>query len=719
MRQRRFARIAVAGSLAAAGLLLTAQASSASWLQQDTPNVPGAGATWEFAAVSCTSPSVCMAVGSASVSTGQLLSETRSAAGWTIRHIPEPSPNSFLNDVWCTSAKACTAVGASPTGGGDLPLAERWNGSNWHIQPTPKPAGLTTAGLAGVACPSAHLCFAAGFASKNTREVPLVERWNGSRWTIQATPTPRGTASVLLGISCASASRCVAVGSSSKPGGFVTLAEVWNGSRWSIHATPSPRSGGEFNAVWCLSRDDCMAVGNGISARFNGRKWSLIKLGFPGGPADLTSISCTRANACYADGGFFLDGVQNAVAEFWNGDRWRVQDAPISTSFDSAVFSGISCTTATNCTAVGSYHDPVDGNRALAEDFSLRWQDQSPMPFSGVLAVGLSSVSCASLNACVTVGSFETSTTFETFSETWDGTAWTSQLPPKPKISNLDAVSCAAASFCIAVGDIESGSRLVTLAERWNGVGWAIQGTPSQPGATGNFLLGVSCPGKSDCTAVGRSNRVGSQAALAEQWNGKAWRLERTPKPAGQSLTSLSGVSCPSAGACEAVGAGTAGAFAESWNGKKWTVQATPLPTGGRDGSLSGVSCTAANACAAVGTYLRGSHEVPLVERWNGRRWSAQRAAVPGGAAASGLVSVSCASARACVAVGTATRTFTNAIAERWFGRTWALVPVDRPPVAVTTNLSSVSCSSTVACMATGNYLDTTPTQQMLAEQYS
>ena len=107
-------------------------------------------------------------------------------------------------------------------------------------------------------------------------------------------------------------------------------------------------------------------------------------------------MACTRAGPCYAAGANFVEGVQMLVAEYWNGSRWQVQGAQVTTSYDSSGLSGVSCTTATNCTTVGFYHDPVDGDRALAFDFSLRWQDQSPLPFNGVVSTGLNAVSCAS-----------------------------------------------------------------------------------------------------------------------------------------------------------------------------------------------------------------------------------------------------------------------------------------------------------------------------------
>ena len=621
--------------------------------------------------------------------------------------------------MWCTSASDCFAVGSAPKGVGNVPLAERWNGNSWKIQKVPTPAGFGNSHLTGVTCTSPHMCEAVGFAAKGNREVPLAERWNGATWRIQPAPARSGfSQNVLSGVACSAADSCVAVGGSAKPPRFDTLAELWNGVKWSIQTTPNPSTFNELNAVSCPSRNDCMAVGNDLGARWNGRKWTALKLGFPGSPADLTAISCTKTGACYADGGFYMDAILTAVAEFWNGSRWKVQDTPITTSNDSSVFNGISCTTATNCTGVGSYHDPVDGNRALAEDFALRWQDVSPSPFFGSIATGINAISCTSPNACVTVGGTETATEFDAFAQVWASGTWINAPVPKPKVSNLASVSCTAGG-CTAVGDIRKGGTLVTLAERFNGTNWTIQGTPNPAGATGSFLLSVSCHAKNACTAVGFARHGGGQVTLAEHWNGKSWKLQHTPNPPHASSIELNAVSCASASSCQAVGSTSTGSFAEAWNGSSWKLLGVPLPKGGTNGFLFGVSCTSASACIAVGDYVHRSHTAPLAERWNGRRWSALAAAAPRGVMASGLASVSCTSAQSCSAVGFVFSTATNALAERWNGRTWSRQPIDRPPGSQSTELASVSCNSPVACMAVGNYTDLSATEQMLAEQYS
>jgi len=721
----RIGRIALAGSLAAAGLLfVTAQAAGASWLMLDTPNVPGAS-VWEFTAVGCTAPHTCMAVGDSSGSTSQLLSEIRTQAGWTIKHIPQPAPGSALLSVRCTFSYSCIAVGDAPNGsGGTVPLAERWNGSSWRIQVTPKPKGSSSQ-FNRVTCTTALDCVAVGSASTSlNNEVPLIEHWNGQtqKWTIVKAPTRPGfTESALNGVACPASNRCIAVGDSSRPSPFtiVTLVELWNGSKWTIQKTPSPASGGQLNAVGCPSRTQCLAVGDGFGARLNGKTWSLVKLASPGGPADLTSISCL-AHVCYADGSFFQDAVFQGVIEFWNGSRWQVQNANINTSFDSSVYNAISCTTAVNCTAVGSYHDPTTGNRTLAQDFTLRWQNVSPTPFFGVTATSLGSVSCSSPNSCLAVGSFSTDTQSASFSDTWDGSTWTSQITPRQFRTNLDGVSCKTSTFCVAVGDLSTGGHLVTFAARWNGASWAIQKTPNPVGASSSFLVSISCPATNACTAVGFDvTPHGKIFLLAEQWNGKIWALKHTPNPAGKTGIEFNSVSCVSAKACEAVARFNGGAFAESWDGQSWKIQTTPLQKGHSDGFLAAVACVKANSCLAAGDDLHSGHFVPVSEHWNGQTWKPQQAAIPAHVTFSGLNSVSCAAANACEATGFVSASTTTAIAERWNGKGWGLQSVDQPIGSQESEMTGLSCKTPNVCIGVGFYVDNLGMEQILAEQFS
>ncbi len=603
-----------------------------------------------------------------------------------------------------------------------MPLAEVWNGSTWQIQATPVLPGATQHSLSAVSCTSATRCVAVGAVTKGSRDLSFAERWDGHHWSLLTPPSPpKGTRSEFNGVSCTSATRCVAVGDSTKGSQTSALAEVWNGSKWAVQQTPDRPQGkdSQLDSVSCTSASACMAGGDGLAERWNGKKWSLETIPSPHGGTDLVGVSCVRAGVCYGVGFFFIDGVENSTAEFWNGSSWSVAAVPITTSEDSSGLSAVSCTTAQDCTAVGFYHDPVNGNRALAEDFALRWQDVSPPPLNDVFSADLSAVSCAAPRACVAVGTFEQASGFDAFSEAWNGSIWSTALLPQAKISNAAGISCTGPNSCIAVGDLLVGGLPVVKAWRWNGVGWVAQRVPRPASAARSFLLAVSCTSSSACTAVGESvGRKGKQATLAERWNGKTWTIQRTPDPGGTSLsTELGSVSCGSATSCVAVGASALGRLVVRWNGKTWAAQSVPVPKGGSGGFLFDVSCTSASACTMVGDFSHRSKILPLADRWNGKSWTSQN--VPASVSPTGLATVSCVNASSCFAAGFQNGSDFVAFGEHWNGKKWGRQPMQLPAGALSTTPADLSCNSDRACMAVGSYTDSSSNDQMLAEQYS
>ena len=251
--------------------------------------------------------------------------------------------------------------------------------------------------------------------------------------------------------------------------------------------------------------------------------------------------------------------------------------------------------------------------------------------------------------------------------------------------ATLSGVSCFSADACIAVGlDVKSDGRNGPFAERWNGNQWVLQWTPHPSGATVSYLSAVSCPLRRVCVAVGTSDGT---RMLAERWNGARWSIQRTPSPrGGAKFLQATGVSCSSARACTAVGTYVHHGdrrLAERWNGVRWTIQRTPRK---EDSFLRGVSCSSSRVCTAVGVAYRPSgREVPLAERWNGAKWTIQASSIP-------MVSVSCTSVGACTAVG-------GGFAERWDGTKWSIQSTPTPQFG---SLGSVSCASRRACVAVG-----------------
>jgi hypothetical protein len=153
------------------------------------------------------------------------------AAAWSLKTTPNHfDPIGVLSATSCSSATACTALGFGSAG----TLVERWDGSTWTVQTSPTPSGGS---LNAVSCTSATACTAVG---NNGAGATLAEFWDGSTWTIQTIPIPSGaTSSSLSAVSCTSASACTAVGNYRSSGPW-SLAERWDGKKWTIQTIPNP-----------------------------------------------------------------------------------------------------------------------------------------------------------------------------------------------------------------------------------------------------------------------------------------------------------------------------------------------------------------------------------------------------------------------------------------------------------------------------------------------
>src|SRR5262249_61407552 len=106
------------------------------------------------------------------VSAAAPLSETWAGAGWSTASTPPPNAGAVLEDVACTAATICVAVGYSLTAFGQLlPLVERGNGTTWTVETTPN---LQRSGLlSGISCSTQTRCVAVGWTEKITKSTPV------------------------------------------------------------------------------------------------------------------------------------------------------------------------------------------------------------------------------------------------------------------------------------------------------------------------------------------------------------------------------------------------------------------------------------------------------------------------------------------------------------------------------------------------------------------
>jgi hypothetical protein len=712
----RVTRTALVAAVAVPFVLVATQAASAAtWNFQDTAT-PGGASTWGLNGVSCLPDSTCVAGGSATFSDGfnHVLAEERTGSTWSVLSAAEleGTTESQFNAVSCPSDTDCTLVGDYDNGTDQLPLAENFDGTDYlAIDVFPTPAGAQTTELTGISCASTSSCIAVGYysgATDGSGDTAFAAALNGSTWSLLDVPAPSGSvASALSGVSCLSADSCEAVGYYSTGNGALNLAESWNGSAWKVQSTPATANS-ELGGVSCTSAGACTAVGTSEALRWNGTAWSAQTLPKPHGATvpDLASVVCTSGQTCTAVGTYYIEGVANAVAEFWNGSIWKTQPTGIGTSSDTAYLSSVSCQPLVTCTAVGTYQDPVDGYRSFAETINVQWQVQStPLP-PGAVVSHISGVSCPyGTTWCMAVASYIASKPgLHDFTEIWNGTSWTDGTIPNPTVTDLNAVSCTSATACTTVGDDTSNNSVQPLAARWNGTAWTEQDLPLPSGESIGLLRAVSCATATSCVAVGSANNAAQQAdEFSEVWNGSTWTVHVISTVASNVIGE---VSCVSATSCIAVGAGASSSLALKWNGTTWTTLTTADPAGSTNARLDGVSCTSVTYCMAVGSFNNtSSHQATLAEIWNGTHWVQHRPAALPGTKASELVSVSCTRPQACTAVGDATaagQSNTGLLSERWNGANWMPQPISLPSGAQSGSLVNVSCPSLLYCTAVG-----------------
>jgi hypothetical protein len=358
----------------------------------------------------------------------------------------------------------------------------------------------------------------------------------------------------------------------------VIFAALWNPG---VGAAVSSGQGSEFSlgAVSCAQPSSCIAVGDYVensgaivplSERWNGTSWTSLATRGPS-YSGLNGIWCSRALRCIAVG----FSRYAPFSETWNGSTWRQVEVPAPVGQIGSELTSVSCTSFTNCSAVGFYMNQASTSLTLAA--------------------------------------------------IWNGKRWSltnSPNPPGVTGSELDGVGCATASSCLAVGySFNSKGNSRTLAETWNGSRWSVLPSPNGPNGSEDVLSAVTCSTGIGCTAVGNYFGLsGRSIPLIEDWNGSAWNQTTVAKIDGE----FDGISCGGRSACMAVGHASDGTYTEVHIDGVWKTVQSPNPKfAGKSAYLAGISCSTSSACSAVGSYTGVSSDTTynLGEIFNGVEW--------------------------------------------------------------------------------------------------
>ncbi len=208
------------------------------------------------------------------------------------------------------------------------------------------------------------------------------------------------------------------------------------------------------------------------------------------------------------------------------------------------------------------------------------------------------------------------------------------------------------------------------------------------------LAVGLVCVSVTTCFAPGRDDVAMTTNA------GRTWRYQRQPR-----ITTLYGVSCPSASTCFSIGTGASGLQIDRDGPTRATVAFRGSSAANQP---MAISCPSIDRCMAVGSFV-GTGDV-LTTADGGKSWSGH--SLPSWVAA--VFSASCVASGECFLV--ASRSDSDQLValssttggKSWMARGFALSPgglaADDPPVG------NLSCPAAGRCLAVGYY---TPPNQV------
>ncbi|MFM9037305.1 MAG: LPXTG cell wall anchor domain-containing protein [Actinomycetota bacterium] len=372
-----------------------------------------------FNEVSCASAGNCTAVGQFKNAAGddEAFTQTSTDGVWATARpasfgtgVQNGDPYASLDSVSCVSAGNCTAVGYFlNAAGGSEAFTQTSTGGVWGTaRPASFASGVQNSNpegwLTSVSCVSAGNCTAVGrFKNAAGYKEAFTQTSTGGVW---ATARPASFASgvqnsnpnaIFEAVSCVSAGNCTAVGYFSNPAGRIeAFTQTSTGGVWADGQPASFASGVQsaspsagLNSVSCVSAGNCTAVGyfrnaagqyEAFTQSSTGGVWATARpASFATGvqnaitDAFLTSVSCVSAGNCTAAGQFRNAAgrieafTQTSTDGVWADGQPASFASGVQYTNSNSYFMSVSCVSAGNCSAAGSFRNAAGGYEAFTQ----------------------------------------------------------------------------------------------------------------------------------------------------------------------------------------------------------------------------------------------------------------------------------------------------------------------------------------------------------------
>lgn len=186
---------------------------------------------------------------------------------WSVVSVPTATASLFglsvlsASDIWAVGALHLDQVNH------DQPFALHFDGNHWSIVPVPAPTNSMFSKLLGVTGISKDDVWAVGNFQTSALNT-LTEHWNGTAWTIVSSPNV-GSSSGLHGVAAISSKDVWASGCGpcfDAGAGQHALIEHWNGTRWSVSATPLVAAGDIGSSVLAFPPGSVFVAGTAAAA---------------------------------------------------------------------------------------------------------------------------------------------------------------------------------------------------------------------------------------------------------------------------------------------------------------------------------------------------------------------------------------------------------------------------------------------------------------------